>query len=417
MKRVLISLLALLVVASFAFATGQGEGKAAGKVTQIKYWALFGGSDSEIMELLVKNANAAMPSVQTEVTFVTQNYYPQLSAAIAGGTPPDVAISHTRNLPAMASEQLLYTFDEPLAKRGIGEKDFVPIAWNGGSIGGKRYAVPWDVIVGIVNFYNTDLYSKAGLKDEPKNGAEFVSYSQKIKQATGEWGTNIALTGILLYRYWYSGLYQDGGTLLTPDLKKAAFNSPSGIKSLQYWNDAVYKHKISSDRPMGEGEGFRFGKLGMYLEGVWNINAYRQAQNLKWDIFPMLQIFKPGNRGYFANSHNFIMPKPRTPDPARREAALSFILWMSENSYSWGEKAGMLVARKKVQDDPKYQAYPYMKALIAQANDALYPPNIKATNEVQNALFTHLEAAMANKKSVQQAMADAEAEVNKILAQ
>ena len=55
---ILISLLALLVVASFAFATGQGEGKAAGKVTQIKYWALFGGSDSEIMELMVKNANA-----------------------------------------------------------------------------------------------------------------------------------------------------------------------------------------------------------------------------------------------------------------------------------------------------------------------------------------------------------------------
>jgi maltose-binding protein MalE len=77
----------------------------------------------------------------------------------------------------------------------------------------------------------------------------------------------------------------------------------------------------------------------------------------------------------------------------------------------------MLVARKKVQDDPKYQAYPYMKALIAQANDATYPPNIKATNEVQDAIFKQLEAAMANKKSVQQALADAEADVNKILAQ
>jgi multiple sugar transport system substrate-binding protein len=416
-KRTAVILTALLVAAGWAAATAQSEGAAAGKTVQIKYWALFGGSDSEIMELMVKDANAALPGVQTEITFVTQNYYPQLSAAIAGGTPPDVAISHTRNLPAMASEQLLYTWDEALAKRGISEKDFVPIAWNGGSIGGKRYAVPLDVIVGIVNFYNTDLYARAGLKDEPRNGAEFVSNAQKIKEATGVWGTHVSLTGILLYRYWYSGLYQDGGTLLTPDLKKAAFNSPSGIKSLQYWNDAVYKHKISSERPMGEGEGFRFGKLGMYLEGVWNINAFRQAQNLKWDIFPMLQIFKPGNRGYFANSHNFILPRPRNVDAARRDAAMSFALWMSENSYLWGEKAGMLVARKKVQDDPKYQAYPYMKALIAQANDALYPPNIKATNEVQAALFTHLEAAMANKKSVQQAMADAEAEVNKILAQ
>ncbi len=417
MKRIAVSLLALVVAASWAFATAQSEGAAAGKTVAIKYWALFGGSDSEIMELMVKNANAALPSVQTEVTFVTQNYYPQLSAAIAGGTPPDVAISHTRNLPAMASEQLLYTWDEALAKRGIGEKDFVPIAWNGGTIGGKRYAVPWDVIVGLVNFYNADLYSKAGLKDEPKNAAEFVSYSQKIKEATGVWGTNVPLTGILLYRYWFSGMYQDGGALLTPDLKKAAFNSPSGVKSLQFWADSVYKNKISSDKPMGEGEGFRFGRLGMQLDGVWNINGFRQQQNLKWDIFPNTALFKPGNRAYFANSHNFILPKPRAVDAARREAAMSFVMWMSENSYAWGEKAGMLVARKKVQDDPKYQAYPYMKALIMQANDATYPPNIKATNEVQDAIFKQLEAAMAQKKTVQQALADAEADVNKILAQ
>jgi multiple sugar transport system substrate-binding protein len=416
-KRIVICLLALLVATSFVFATGQGEGKAAAKVQQIKYWALFGGSDSEIMELMVKNANAALPNIQTEVTFVTQNYYPQLSAAIAGGTPPDVAISHTRNLPAMASEQLLYTWDEALAKRGISEKDFVPIAWNGGSINGKRYGVPLDVIVGIVNFYNTDLYGKAGLKDEPKSGAEFVSYAKKIKEATGVWGTNIPLTDILLYRYWFSGMYQDGGTLLTPDLKKAAFNSPSGIKSLQFWVDGIYKDKISSDKPMGEGEGFRFGKLGMWLEGVWNINALRQQQNLKWDVFPMLQLFKPGARNYFANSHNFILPRPKNVDTARRDAAVNFVMWMSENTYPWGEKAGMLVARKKVQDDPKYQAYPYMKALITQANDATYPPNIKATNEVQSALYKHLEAAMAQKKTVQQALADAEAEVNKILAQ
>ncbi len=411
-------MLALLAAAGFVFATGQSEaGASGGKVVAIKYWALFGGSDSEIMDLMVKDANKALPNVQTEVTFVTQNYYPQLSAAIAGGTPPDVAISHTRNLPAMASEQLLYTFDEALAKRGIGEKDFVPIAWNGGSIGGKRYGVPLDVIVGLVNFYNTDLYAKAGLKGEPKDGVEFIDNAKKIKEATGVWGTSVPMTNILLYRYWFSGLYQAGGTLLTPDLKKAAFNSPEGIGALQYWVDALYKHQVSSDKPMGEGEGFRFGKLGMQLDGVWNINGFRQQTNLKWDIFPMTQLFKPGKRNYFANSHNFILPRPRAVDNARRDAAINFVMWMSENSYPWGEKAGMLVARKKVQDDPKYQAYPFMKQLIVQANDATYPPNVKATNEVQNAMYTHLDLALARKKTPQQALADAEADVNKILAQ
>ncbi len=420
MKRIVRMLLALLLLLPAAlFATGGSEGAAApAKKVDLRYWTLFAGGDGETMGRMVKAFNDAHPNIQVEFNITQwENYYAQLTAAIAGGNAPDIAIVHTRNLPAFASEQFLYTFDEALAKKGIGEKDFLPLAWNGGSIGGKRYGVPLDVIVAMVLFYNTDLYAKAGLKEAPKSGAEFVDYARRIKAATGVWGTAVPLMGFNFYRYWFASLYQNGGEMLTADLKKAAFNTPAGAEALQYWVDVVHKHQVAPNKPLGEGEGFLFGKQGMDIQGIWANVGFRAKPELKFDVFAMPTLFKPGNRSFFANSHNWVLPKPKQVDAARRDASMEFVLWMSANSRHWTEGAAQLVARKSIVDDPKYIQLPYMKTLLDQVPYAKYPPAIKATNEVQNAIIKALDLAMAQKLTAAEAMAQAEADVNKVLAQ
>jgi multiple sugar transport system substrate-binding protein len=418
-KRLIFSLALLLLVPGLIFSSGGKEAgnaeKAAEKVS-LKYWTLFGGSDGEIMDLMVKKFNSENPNIYVDFSItVWENYYNQLTAAIAGGDPPDIAIVHTRNLPAFASEKLLYTLDEYLAKAGLSERDFHQLAWKGGSIQGKRYALPLDIIVAMVLFYNKDMYAAAGISGSPKDGAEFIAHAKKIREATGDWGAFVPLTGFLLYRYWYSALYQNGGAMLTDDYKQAVLNSSKGVEALQYWVDAVYKHKVSPERPLGEGEGFRFGKVGMQLDGIWNVNGFRQQENLNWDLFPMPALFRPGDRSFFSNSHNFILPRPKNEDKARVEAAVKFIIWMSENSIIWSDKAGMVSARKSVIDSPEFKKLPYMTDLIKQIDYAKYPPPIKETLQLQDAIIKALEFAMAQKKTAKQALDDAAAEINAML--
>ena len=56
-----------------------------------------------------------------------------------------------------------------------------------------------------------------------------------------------------------------------------------------------------------------------------------------------------------------------------------------------------------------------MDRLPKQAEYAKYPPPIKQTGEVQNAVIKALEFAMAREKTPAQALKDAEDEVNRIL--
>jgi len=418
-KITLLLTLILLLLPAAAFAGGKSEAKTvepAAKV-ELKYWSLFGGPDGEVMKSMVGEFNSEHENIFVDFNITKwDNYYAQLTAAIAGGNAPDIAIAHTRNLPAFASEKLLYTLDEALAKKGLGQSKFIPLAWKGGAIGGKRYALPLDIIIAMVLYYNKDHFQTAGLKaEEPKDGAELIANAKKLQNTGAKWGLDVPLTGFRLYRYWFSALNQNGDQLLSDDLKKAAFNTDGGVEALQFWVDAVYKHKVGSDRSLGEGEGFKFGTAAMAFDGIWMARGFDAQEGLNWDLFPMPALFKPGNRSFFSNSHNFILPKPKRLSEARRDAAVTFIMWMSDNSLTWSAEGHMVSARKDIVEKPEFKQLAFMDRLPKQAEYAKYPPPIKQTGEVQNAVIKALEFAMAQKKTPAQALKDAEDEVNKIL--
>jgi multiple sugar transport system substrate-binding protein len=414
-KRICLGfvLTCLCVMAVF----GPGKSVCAAEKMRINYWILMAGSDKEVMDLMVAEFNKTHPDVEV-YSWVTSfdNYYQQLTAAMAAGQGPDVATMHTRNIPSYASDKLMYPIDEIVAKYGLKNTDFIEAAWQGGVVNGKRWAIPIDVIIAMVEFYNKDLFAKAGITTIAQTGEELLAQARKLKEATGAWGFEVPLTGIRLYRYWYSAFSQLGGQLLTPDFKKAAFNTPDGVKALQFWVDFIHKEKLAPDAAMGnEGEGFRFGKLACTLDGVWISNGLNATQGLNWDIGSMPSIFNNGNRAFFSNSHNWAFPKSKGTSPEKFQKAFEFALWMSEHSLPWGEKARMLPARKAVIDSPEYKALPWSAALLAQSKDASYPPQIKQTGQMQDILIKYLEMAIVAKITPAEALQTAEAEVNKIL--
>lgn len=413
----IFALLLAMLVAGTVWASGQREPSDQGEgPVNLRFWALMSGSDGEVIKAMVDAFNAEQDdiSVTFDVT-VWDAYYQQLTAAIAGGDAPDIAIAHTANLPAFASDRLLNNYDSAVDSELLDPDNFVPVAWNGGFQNGHQYGVPLDTIAAMVLFYNTKYFEQAGLSAPPQTYEELLDYAHQLQDNSDAlYGYDMPLhNGMRLYRHWYSALYQNGGSLLNENATEAAFNTPAGVEALQCWVDMVHTEQVSPADSVNDA--FQLGEVAMSLDGVWRVNAYRQQENLEWSLFAMPALFGGDRRNFFSNSHNFILPKYPGQTEAQVEAARRFVAWMSDNSIIWSERAGMITARRDIIQQPGFYDIPYMSEIAKQVEYATYPPLITQTGEIQSAIIQELELAFGGTKPAGQALADAETRVNEIL--
>jgi multiple sugar transport system substrate-binding protein len=96
--------------------------------------------------------------------------------------------------------------------------------------------------------YRKDLFEKAGVPAPPKTWADWAAAGQKLT-TRNERGA-IVRAGINLgagvnWTTFVTLLWQNGGDILTPDARRAAFNSPEGVEALQYLVDLYNKYHVS----------------------------------------------------------------------------------------------------------------------------------------------------------------------------
>lgn len=157
---------------------------------------------------------------------------PKLLAAVAAGKVPDVVNLTDANLeefiPSLtdltpyvsAEQQKAYVSGliEPLKRDG------------------KLVAVPWYNGGAPVSIYNTDLVAKAGLdvNNPPKTFTEALEWGVKLHQATpAVYGMNGLPDPAVME--------SEGVEMLTPDRKKAAFNTAEAKQIVAAWKDAYAK--------------------------------------------------------------------------------------------------------------------------------------------------------------------------------
>ncbi|MER3404311.1 MAG: hypothetical protein C4289_03350, partial [Chloroflexota bacterium] len=68
----------------------------------------------------------------------------KLTAAIAGGTPPDVVDFDRFQVPAWAAKSAFMELTDLAKRDNIKESDYFPFAWREASYHGRLYALPWD---------------------------------------------------------------------------------------------------------------------------------------------------------------------------------------------------------------------------------------------------------------------------------
>ncbi|WP_084959210.1 extracellular solute-binding protein [Thermoactinospora rubra] len=306
---------------------------------------------------------------------------------------------------------------------------------------GKVYGLPTDGYgMGLV--YNKDVFAKAGLDpaNPPKTWAEVQAAAKQIAAlGPGYVGFGEYSGGNTGGWHFTASLYARGGDILTPDGKKAAFNSPEGKAVLQNLKDMRWRDNSMGSRLYNEWpalmKAMAGGKMGMMLGAPDVLIALRNDFQAKFDNYavtavPEAKALLNGGSGYMIN------PKA-TPEQIR--AGLKWI----EYEFLTPGKGQLDYVRAKGADLTVGQPYPDLyrpdtdsgkkvaelraaNANIDAGQFALWvegskgiPPKAEPgpyAQEIYAILDTPMSAVLTRQDAnIDQLLADAEAKVNALL--
>jgi multiple sugar transport system substrate-binding protein len=404
---------------SAAFAGGKKDAAAGGPV-EVTFWSLFTGGDGEFFDAMVAEFNRTHTGIVAKTDTVKfDNYYTKLTTALSAKNAPDVVVVHQSNLLRYVPKGVLYPLDDLLAGMKAPLGDFVEAPLEACRFDGKLYSLPLDVHA-IIMYYNNDLFAKAGVTKVPQTAAEVVAAAQAVQKATGAMGLAVDNTTAKYKAYTFTRLFmsmleQQGVSILSPDAKKANFNNAAGEQALRALIDSVNVYKITPSGLDYDGamNAFKLGKAGMHFNGVWATGAFEQQSGLNFTAVPLPPMY--GKSAAWAGSHTLAIPVQKKMDQKKLEAAMTFILWMTEHGEMWA-KAGHIPTRKSVTAKSEFTSLPHRKDYAPAAAAAVAPPRTAAWDEIYTNMSDMLEAAVAKKKDVKSALAEMEAAVNKIIA-
>ena len=418
MKKLAILCVVLLVTASLAFTAGKQEVKKEGPI-QINFWSLFTGGDGEFFDAMVKEFNKTNPDIVMKTDTVKfTDYYTKLIAAFAAKTAPDVVVVHRERLFEFVPKGVLYPMNPYLNELNANLDDFFPSALNPCKFNGKIYSLPLDVHP-LIMYYNLDLAAKAGYSAIPEQENAFISAAQKIKKATGVVtiaadNTTAKYKAYTLTRMFMSFLHEQGGSLLTADVKKANFNNAKGANALRLLIGMVQDYKFT---PMGYDydtsvTDFKLGKAAIHINGVWAVGSFEQQKNLNFKAVQFPAIF--GKHAAWSGSHTLGLPVQKKKNERRLKAATEFILWMTAHGEMWA-KAGHIPTRKSVLEKQAFKDLPHRKDYAGAAANSFPAPRTAVWGKIYADMSDMLEYAVAKNQNVNEALNTMEQKVNDII--
>jgi multiple sugar transport system substrate-binding protein len=400
--------------------------RAQGRVLVLDYYTLFHSGDAAAMELIVRKFNAEHQGVRlTLLQGQWAEYYAQLFAAVGAGNAPHIGICHTSRV--MDVYRALTPLEESragnlLETARIRASDYTKKVWDAGVYQGKRYLVPLDSHMWGL-WYNKDLFRQAGLDPErpPETREEFERACEALQSRTGRMAFHPCEDALprKIRRAWEIFFWGLGGELLSPDGRRAAFNDERGLRALDY---LVTLSRRGWHQPGTDGfKLFAAGQVGMLLAGNWYLPTAK-ASGVNFGFHYVPKFFdRPVTWG---DSHNLVIPRQR-PERASNEvlvAAIQAIKWINENSHLWGIHGGHIPAYLPAQRSRELLESDSWKLALRKFSEMAnrgwvhYPVIHPKAPQIHAAIEPAIQEAYNLRLSPREALARAEAEVNRVLA-
>lgn len=276
-------------------------------------------------------------------------------------------------------------------------------------------------IAGWVLIYRTDLFEEAGL-EPPTTWSEFRAAAEALT-GDGVYGVAPALRqGNYLTTQWIPFLLGHGGSILNEDRTAAAFNTPEGIRATQFFVDLVADGLVppgaaayeQSDIITAMSQGIAAMALA-YSPYYLNIND-PETSVVTGNVAIAPFIPHDDEAGMTESSTLISGWGWGVPSSSRNpELALQFIEFVAseEEQLRLAIENNNAPTAAAVYESEEYLAVyeeaPNVLAALARAEDR---PLVESWTVIEDILARELSSAITGAKSVEQALADAEAAVN-----
>jgi multiple sugar transport system substrate-binding protein len=337
------------------------------------------------------------------------DYFIALQTAVAGGTAADTFELNYENFVTYAENGSLAPLED------LDGSAYQESLLDAFSRGGTQYGVPTS-FSNVVLFYNKTLFEDAGVDlptndwtwDEMRAAAEALT-----DQDAGVWGDFQPIT----FHEFYKSLAQAGGRFLNDDSTEATFSSPQGVEAANWLvqkSGAVMPTEADgAGTPDFDSTLFADGNLAMWHTGIWMFGAMAET-DFEWDI-----VVEPGNEtkasAMFANGA-VVSADSESPQAAQR-----WIDFLASSDVTSDVRLEASWELPPVADESKLSAYldvsppANRQAVLDSLESVVLPPVIESQQEMQDIVTEELGNAAAGRKTVEEALADAEERVNELL--
>ena len=375
-----------------------------------------------IIQSIINAADAELDGISIS-TLPTDwgNYYDQVKAAYAGGTPPDVHVMHRHRVPEFAGLGAIAEISGELEAAGIDPSDWSPAALDAVSYNGGIYGVPMDFHANLWHV-NMDLMEQAGLVEDgkpvlPTSPEELLAHAQQFKDATGQdyLAADFAQFPIGV-RVVLALMWQQNANIFTDD-GTATINSEAGQNAVTAITQLFDAELANPQLNYADSQqAFLNGEAGILVNGTWVVDFYT-AEAAKEEVgldnyyvadFPTL--FATG--ATWADSHMWAIPSSLEGD--ERAAALKVLAFINDHNIDWA-RTGHMAVRTSVVESDAYQSLPHRDEYTGTAAIARDTPPSERYGAIQDVLNRELQAIWLTGKTVEAALGDAEIEVQDLL--
>ena len=414
-KKWFIGLVVLCVLSTPLWSSGQEEA-ASEEPPVVSFWTLQ-QADIDIQsaqENAVKDFEGEN-NCDIEVTsFPYVELRDKMLTAVAGGQGPDLLLLDQIWVAQYAAAGFVDSLDDFVKNSDIEADDYFPGAWGAGVYQNKLYAVPFDVGVWALLYYNKDMFRDAGLDPEkpPVTWDEFLEYGRTLT-GDGKYGTAIWVgKGDAVNCMTDAFTFSAGGKIVNESGTKALLDQQSAIEGLGFWKDCA---AISPPGSVGRSEEdsfklFTAGQVAMFFYGEWGQDTIKtRAPDMDYG---MALLPKPEGGESIGTFGGFNIGINKNSE--LKDIAWEFIKYSTKRDVN--EKITMLTpAHKEAARSYLQEKRRYPDTIYEQLTNALYRPMVPNYPELAEMQRQATQQVLLDQMSVADALKEATTKINKLL--
>lgn len=384
----------------------------------IVFWHAYNEVSAEnemLTQTLIPQFEAANPGIKVESLAVPYDGFRQkLLTSMAGGVAPDLIRSDIIWVPELADIGALAALDEIMPDF----ETYRAVVFSGplstNFYQDHYYGLPLDTNTRVW-YWNQEMYEAAGIAGPPATIDDVTAQCEKIK-ALGEDKYVFADGGTYAWAIlpW---IWTFGGSITDAEITKASgyLNGPEAVAAYEYWLQLLKDGCLSPSvlgGGMGAGDAYAADLNANFLDGPWMYPIF-QAQFPDKQLHAVLMPAGPGGSISVVGGEDIVLMQ----QSQHKEEAMAFLRFTQSEEYQLGmAETGQMPVLSKLIDSDYMKNHPYYGVFLEQLQTAKARTPHPAWTKMDEILTNTGQSILREEKPIQQALDEAAAQIDGLLA-